>query len=233
MWQPGQQPATQQHSNCEATQQLGSNDNDRKTKMLSDLEASLPLLDVLLGMENDNVNFGHVEHPERDGRTERHGDGKSGCLDEHLWKERLMLKNVCPRKGDLCTNSLLWLLATPTSSRFTNSHDFLNFSWSRQIFFRTPISRKLLSGISVNARSSVSLCKNFNQFVTKSGLKGHFFKGHNWTTSLLFECFTGAPVKYAKTHTATRRCKQYWVLLCSLPVYASRETGNWSKQVET
>lgn len=68
--------------------------------------------------------------------------------------------------------------------------------------------------------------------MTKSDLKGHFFKGHDWTTSLLFECFTGAPVKYAKTHTDCNTI-QYWVLLCSLPVYASCETGNIDGNTET
>lgn len=71
---------------CRFLRQCGSLDNS--------LEASLPLLDVFLGMENDDVNFGHVEHPERDGRTERHGDGQSGCLDEHL------LGGLCGTKED-------------------------------------------------------------------------------------------------------------------------------------
>lgn len=56
--------------------------------MCSDLEASLSLLDVLFGVENDDVNLRHVEHPKRDERTEGHGHSQSGCLDEHLWRQR-------------------------------------------------------------------------------------------------------------------------------------------------
>lgn len=50
----------------------------------SHLEASFPLLDILLWVEDDDVDLGHVEHPEGDEGAERHGHGQSGRLDEHL-----------------------------------------------------------------------------------------------------------------------------------------------------
>lgn len=49
------------------------------------LEGSFPLLHVELWVEDDDVDFGHVEHPQGDGRTQVHGDGQGGCLDVQLW----------------------------------------------------------------------------------------------------------------------------------------------------
>lgn len=35
-------------------------------------------------MEDDDVDFGHVEHPEGHRRAQVHGDGQRGCLDVKL-----------------------------------------------------------------------------------------------------------------------------------------------------
>lgn len=48
------------------------------------LEAALPLLDVLLRVEDDDVDLGDVEHAERDGGAQAHGHRQGGGLDEHL-----------------------------------------------------------------------------------------------------------------------------------------------------
>lgn len=48
-------------------------------------EGALPLLHVELRVEDDDVDFGHVEHPEGHGRAEVHGDGEGGGLDVELW----------------------------------------------------------------------------------------------------------------------------------------------------
>lgn len=48
------------------------------------LEGALPLLHVELRVEDDDVDFGHVEHPEGHGRAQVHGDGQRGRLDVEL-----------------------------------------------------------------------------------------------------------------------------------------------------
>lgn len=54
---------------------------------LSHLEASFPLLNVLLRVEEDDIDLGHVEHPEGHKGAEGHGDSQCGGLDEHLWRQ--------------------------------------------------------------------------------------------------------------------------------------------------
>lgn len=39
-------------------------------------------------MEDDDVDFGHVEHAERHGRAQVHGDGQRGGLDVELEGQR-------------------------------------------------------------------------------------------------------------------------------------------------
>lgn len=48
-------------------------------------EGTFPLLHVEFRVEDDDVDFGHVEHPEGHGRTQVHGDGQCSCLDVQLW----------------------------------------------------------------------------------------------------------------------------------------------------
>ena len=48
---------------------------------------AFPLLHVELWVEDDHVDFWHVEHPEGHGRTEVHGDGQRGRLDVELQRE--------------------------------------------------------------------------------------------------------------------------------------------------
>lgn len=53
------------------------------------LEGAFPLLHVELRVEDDDVDFGHVEHPEGHGRAQVHGDGQRGRLDVELkWFEQ-------------------------------------------------------------------------------------------------------------------------------------------------
>lgn len=51
-------------------------------------EAALPLLDVLLWVEDDHVDLGDVEHAQGHGGAQAHGDGQGGGLDEHLETEK-------------------------------------------------------------------------------------------------------------------------------------------------
>lgn len=71
-----------QLGNCEVMQQKQHNNCQE------DLEAPLPLLNVLLWVENNHIDFGHVEHPKGDRGAQRHGDGQRSCLDKHLHKQR-------------------------------------------------------------------------------------------------------------------------------------------------
>ena len=48
------------------------------------LERALPLLHVELRVEDNDVDFGHVEHPEGHGGAQVHGDGQRGGLDVQL-----------------------------------------------------------------------------------------------------------------------------------------------------
>lgn len=50
----------------------------------SHLEAAFPFGNVLLWVEEDDVDFGHVEHPQRHGGRQAEGDGQGGGLDVHL-----------------------------------------------------------------------------------------------------------------------------------------------------
>ncbi len=57
-------------------------------------EAALAFGHVLLRVEEDDVDFGHVEHPQRHRRAEAERDGEGGGLDVHLetthirWEQR-------------------------------------------------------------------------------------------------------------------------------------------------
>lgn len=48
------------------------------------LQAALTLGYVLLWMKENHVDLRHVEHSQRDGRAETHGDGQGCGLDVHL-----------------------------------------------------------------------------------------------------------------------------------------------------
>lgn len=50
------------------------------------LQAALALGYILLGMEENHVDLRHVEHSQRDGRAEAHGDGQGGGLDIQLYE---------------------------------------------------------------------------------------------------------------------------------------------------
>ena len=52
------------------------------------LQAALALGHVLLWMEENHVDLRHVEHSQRDRRTEAYGDGQSCGLDVHLYYGR-------------------------------------------------------------------------------------------------------------------------------------------------
>lgn len=55
-------------------------------------EAALSLLDVLLWVEDDNVDFGDVEHSQGHGGAQAHGHRQSGGLDEHLQRTKPVRK---------------------------------------------------------------------------------------------------------------------------------------------
>lgn len=48
------------------------------------LEAAFSFRYVLLGVEEDDVDLGHVEHPQRHGGRQAERDGQGGSLDVHL-----------------------------------------------------------------------------------------------------------------------------------------------------
>lgn len=48
------------------------------------LEAALAFGHVLLRVQDNDVDFGHVKHPQRHGRTQAQRDGQCGCLNVHL-----------------------------------------------------------------------------------------------------------------------------------------------------
>lgn len=48
------------------------------------LKAALAFGHVLLRMQDDDVDFGHVEHPERHRCTQAQRDGQGGRLNVHL-----------------------------------------------------------------------------------------------------------------------------------------------------
>lgn len=84
-WRPGRRPANTQQSVRAAANQKAQSALGRLSP-LSHLEASFPFLNVLFGVEEDDVDLGHVEHPEGHKGAEGHGDGQRGGLDEHLWR---------------------------------------------------------------------------------------------------------------------------------------------------
>lgn len=47
-------------------------------------EAALAFLNVLLWVEDDDINFGDVQHAEGHRGTQAHGHGQRGGLNEHL-----------------------------------------------------------------------------------------------------------------------------------------------------
>lgn len=62
------------------------------------LEGALALGNILLRVEDDDVDLGHVEHPQRDGGAQAEGDGQRGCLDVHLTRDRLREKEIERKK---------------------------------------------------------------------------------------------------------------------------------------
>lgn len=52
------------------------------------LEAAFSFGYVLLGVEEDDVDLGHVEHPQRHRGRQAERDGQGGSLDVHLGGER-------------------------------------------------------------------------------------------------------------------------------------------------
>lgn len=58
-----------------------------RSSLLSHLEASFPLLNVLLRVEEDDIDLGHVEHPEGHEGAKGHGDSQRGGLDKHLRRQ--------------------------------------------------------------------------------------------------------------------------------------------------
>lgn len=53
-------------------------------RAVSYLEAAFPLGYVLLRVKEDDINLGHVQHPQRDRGRQAEGDGQGGGLDVHL-----------------------------------------------------------------------------------------------------------------------------------------------------
>lgn len=51
------------------------------------LEAAFSFGDILLRVEEDDVDFGHIEHPQRHGGRQAERDSQGGSLDIHLWRE--------------------------------------------------------------------------------------------------------------------------------------------------
>lgn len=117
-----------QHSSTSISEQAAQQLPEQATQHLSKpahrhLEASLPLLDVPFWVKNYDVHLRHVEHPERHECTERHGNSQSGCLDEHLQRQR-DTENLTTRTTDIhwqktsvlephwqCVFSAAWLLS--------------------------------------------------------------------------------------------------------------------------
>lgn len=94
-----------QHSSTSISEQAAQQLPEQATQHLSKpahrhLEASLPLLDVPFWVKNYDVHLRHVEHPERHECTERHGNSQSGCLDEHLQRQR-DTENLTTRATDI------------------------------------------------------------------------------------------------------------------------------------
>ncbi len=74
-------------------------------------EAALAFGHVLLRVEEDDVDFGHVEHPQRHRRAEAERDGEGGGLDVHLEtsdgnRERGKVKGRPRRTTSLCSSFL-------------------------------------------------------------------------------------------------------------------------------
>lgn len=57
-------------------------------------------------MEDDDIDLGHVEHPQRHRRAEAERDGEGGRLDVHL-------KTTHSKKGELGVNQVYWLISDP------------------------------------------------------------------------------------------------------------------------
>lgn len=52
------------------------------------LEAAFSFGYILLGVEEDDVDLRHVEHPQRHGGRQAERDGQGGSLDVHLGRDR-------------------------------------------------------------------------------------------------------------------------------------------------
>lgn len=73
------------------------------------LEAAFPLLNVLLRVEDDDIDLGNVEHPQRDGGAQAHGHRQGGGLDEHLEQRQGQqisgeLEKNAPCSGSRCNS---------------------------------------------------------------------------------------------------------------------------------
>lgn len=55
---------------------------------IAHLKAAFPFRHILLGVKEDNVDFGHIEHPQRHRGRQAEGDGQGGGLDIHLNRHR-------------------------------------------------------------------------------------------------------------------------------------------------
>lgn len=61
-------------------------------------EAALPLLDVLLWVEDDDIHLGYVEHAQGHGGAQTHGHSQGGSLDEHLVRETQQVREFYTHK---------------------------------------------------------------------------------------------------------------------------------------
>ncbi len=81
---------------------------------------------VLLRVEDDDVDFGHVEHPQRHRRAEAERDGEGGGLDVHLEtthirrnRERGKVKVSQRRTTSLCSSFFrVWSLYSQNNQLF-------------------------------------------------------------------------------------------------------------------
>lgn len=79
------------------------------------LEGALPLLHVEFWVEDDDVDFGHVEHAEGHGGAQVHGDGQGGGLDVELrGRKETKVRRLCfgtvvkNRMGSITWPPTLW-----------------------------------------------------------------------------------------------------------------------------
>lgn len=111
-WQPGQQPATDG-----GTKFRKSSAFVVSRVQLWDLDALLPLQDVLLWVENYDIDLRQVEHPQRDRGAEGHRHGEGGRLDKHLQRHRTSqnLQEPWGALQNLCSNQFLYVSSKPAN----------------------------------------------------------------------------------------------------------------------